>query len=341
MLILMEQNATLEQIQAVVAVLEEAGIRGVVQESPVATSILAPHASQALKADRIEPMGGVSRVVPVTSPFKLASADGAPGRTVVEVRGVAVGARELAVMAGPCGVESREQLFTVARYVAESGVRLLRAGAFKPRTSPYAFQGMGSEALRLLEAVRREFDLGIVTEATEVEVFDEVEHSADLIQIGARNMQNFALLKRAGRSEKPVLLKRGPAATLEEWLFAAEYILSEGNRNVILCERGIRTWSLHARNTLDVSVIPAARNLTHLPVIADPSHATGRRDLVIPCARAAVAAGADGLIVETHCQPEKALSDGPQALLPWDFFKMLEQVRRIREVLVQDGPGTY
>jgi 3-deoxy-7-phosphoheptulonate synthase len=234
-------------------------------------------------------------------------------------------------------VESRQQLFTVARYVAESGVRLLRAGAFKPRTSPYAFQGLGREGLDLLEDVRREFDLGIVTEATEVETFQEVERVADLIQVGARNMQNFALLKRAGRSGKPVLLKRGPAATLEEWLYAAEYVLSEGNRNVILCERGIRTWSLHARNTLDVSVIPAAKLLTHLPVIADPSHATGRRDLVIPCARAAVAAGADGIIVETHCQPEKALSDGPQALLPSDFIQLVEQTRRIRDLLTEGG----
>jgi 3-deoxy-7-phosphoheptulonate synthase len=341
MLILMQPTATREQIQAVLALLEAAGVRGHLQESPAATSILAPHASQVLKADRIEPMVGVNRVVPITSPFKLASADAAPGRTVVEVRGVPVGGRELAVMAGPCGVESREQLFTVARYVAESGVKLLRAGAFKPRTSPYAFQGMGAEALRLLEEARREFDLGIVTEATEVETFDAVERTADLVQVGARNMQNFALLKRAGRCAKPVLLKRGPAATLEEWLFAAEYVLSEGNRNVILCERGIRTWSQHARNTLDVSVIPAAHQLTHLPVIADPSHATGRRDLVIPCARAAVAAGADGLIVETHCQPERALSDGPQALLPSDFFKMMEQVRGIREVLVRDGPVVF
>jgi 3-deoxy-7-phosphoheptulonate synthase len=341
MLILMEPGASPEQIQAVMDLLEGAGIRPVLQESPAATSIVAPHASQAIKPDRIEPMAGVNRVVPISSPFKLASADGAPGRTVVEVRGVPVGGRELAVMAGPCGVESREQLFTVARYVAESGVRLLRAGAYKPRTSPYAFQGMGPEALGLLEEARREFDLGIVTEATEVETFDEVERTADLIQLGARNMQNFALLKRAGRCGKPVLLKRGPAATLEEWLFAAEYILSEGNRNVILCERGIRTWSQHARNTLDVSVIPAARALTHLPVIADPSHATGRRELVIPCARAAVAAGADGLIVETHCSPERALSDGPQALLPWDFFQMVEQVRGIREVLTRDGKPVF
>ena len=341
MLILMEPGASPEQVRAVMDLLDGAGIRGVLQESPAATSILAPHASKAIKPDRIEPMAGVNRVVPITSPFKLASADGAPGRTVVEVRGVPVGGRELAVMAGPCGVESREQLFTVARYVAESGTRLLRAGAYKPRTSPYAFQGMGLEALRLLEEARREFDLGIVTEATEVETFDDVERTADLVQLGARNMQNFALLKRAGRCGKPVLLKRGPAATLEEWLFAAEYILSEGNRNVILCERGIRTWSQHARNTLDVSVIPAARLLTHLPVIADPSHATGRRDLVIPCARAAVAAGADGLIVETHCSPDRALSDGPQALLPSDFFQLVEQVRGIREVLTRGGRPVF
>ena len=340
MLILMEQGANPDQIQAVMAVLEGAGVRAYLQASPAATSILAPHASQVLKADRIEPMGGVNRVVPITSPFKLASADAAPGRTIVEVRGVKVGGRDLALIGGPCGVESREQLFTVARYVAESGTRLLRAGAYKPRTSPYAFQGKGLEALDLLEEVRREFDLGIVTEATEVETFDDVERVADLIQIGARNMQNFALLKRAGRASKPVLLKRGLSATLEEWLFAAEYVLSEGNRNVILCERGIRTWSAHARNTLDVSVIPAAKALTHLPVLADPSHATGRRDLVIPCARAAVAAGADGIMVETHCQPGQALSDGPQALLPSDYFQMVTQVVAIRELLVKDQPGT-
>jgi len=339
MLILMKQGATPDQIQAVMGLLETVGIRPVLQASPAATSILAPHASQALKADRLEPMEGVSRVVPITSPFKLASADAAPGRTIVDVRGVKVGGRDLALIAGPCGVESREQLFTVARYVAESGARLLRAGAYKPRTSPYAFQGMGPEALALLAEARREFDLGIVTEATEVETFEAVERVADLVQIGARNMQNFALLKRAGRSDKPVLLKRGTAATLEEWLYAAEYVLSEGNRNVILCERGIRTWSLHARNTLDVSVIPAAKALTHLPVLADPSHATGRRDLVIPCARAAVAAGADGLIVETHCQPSQALSDGPQALLPLDFLQMVGQVTAIRELLVKDHPG--
>jgi len=339
MLILMEAQATPEQVQAVLQLLEAAGVRAYPQQSPESLSILAPHASQALKPERLEAQGGVARVVPITSPFKLAGADAAPGRTIVEVRGVAIGGPELALVAGPCGVESREQLFTVARYVAESGVKLLRAGAFKPRTSPYSFQGLGPEALELLVAARQEFDLGIVTEATEVETFDAVERVADFIQIGARNMQNFALLRRAGRSEKPVLLKRGPAATLEEWLFAAEYVLSEGNRRVVLCERGIRTWSDHARNTFDVSVIPAAKGLTHLPVLADPSHGTGRRDLVIPCGRAAVAAGADGLLVETHCRPEQALSDGPQALLPSDFIQLVAQARGIHALLQQRQPG--
>ncbi len=340
MLILMDEAATEDQLSGVLKVLESAGLRPQVQRGSGTLSVLAPQASQALKPDRLECIPGVRRVVPISSPFKLASADTAAGRTVVEVRGVRIGGPDLALVGGPCGVESREQLFTVARYVAEAGVKLLRGGAFKPRTSPYSFQGLGAEALRLLDEVRKEFDLGIVTEATEVENFDEVERVADLVQIGARNMQNFALLKRAGRSGKPVLLKRGPSATLEEWLFAAEYVLGEGNRSVILCERGIRTWSDHARNTLDLSVVPAAKGLTHLPVMVDPSHAVGRRDLVLPCARAAVAAGADGLLVETHCRPEEALSDGPQALLPSDFLRMVEQVRSIHACLAGHRVGT-
>ena len=273
-------------------------------------------------------------MVSIDCPFKLASISEHSKRTVVNVRGVDIGGDKLAIIAGPCGIESREQLFTVAHYVASSGVKLLRAGAFKPRTSPYAFQGMGIEAIKLLDEIRLEFDIGVVTEATEVEIFDKVEQVADLIQIGARNMQNFALLRRAGHSKKPILLKRGLAATLEEWLFAAEYILSEGNPNVVLCERGIRTWSLHARNTFDVSAIPALKLITHLPIIADPSHAVGRRDLVVPCARAAVAAGVDGLIVETHYAPELALSDGLQALFPHEFFKMLKQVHLIHEAMM-------
>ncbi|HJW08696.1 MAG TPA: 3-deoxy-7-phosphoheptulonate synthase [Holophagaceae bacterium] len=339
MLILLEAGAGAEQVGQVLALLESAGVKAQVNESLEAPSISAPHASKVLKADRIEALPGVRKVVPITSPFKLASADGAVQKTVVEVHGVRIGGGDLALVAGPCGVESREQLFATARYVAEAGVKLLRAGAFKPRTSPYSFQGLGLEGLRLLEEARKEFGLGIVTEAMDVETFDAVERSADMVQIGARNMQNFALLKRAGRSAKPVLLKRGPSATLEEWLYAAEYVLGEGNRQLVLCERGIRTWSDHARNTLDISVVPAAKALTHLPVMVDPSHATGRRDLVIPCARAAVAVGADGLLVETHCQPEKALSDGPQALLASDFIRMAEQCREIHRVLKETPAG--
>lgn len=339
MLILMSPGAGAEAVAEVLGILEGAGIRAQVQEGDGTLSILAPHASKAFKADRLETLSGVARVVPITSPYKLASAEGSLARTLVDVRGLRIGGGDLALVAGPCGVESREQLFATARYVAEAGLRLLRAGAFKPRTSPYSFQGLGQEGLQLLEEARREFDLGIVTEATEVETFDAVAEVADLVQIGARNMQNFALLRKAGRCGKPVLLKRGPSATLEEWLYAAEYVLSEGNRNVVLCERGIRTWSDHARNTLDISVVPAAKALTHLPVMVDPSHATGRRDLVIPCARAAVAAGCDGLLVETHCHPEKALSDGPQALLPSDFFEMVRQCREIHGVLQGSARG--
>jgi len=267
------------------------------------------------------------------NPFKLVGSDSITGRSSIDVCGVIFGGPELAVVGGPCGVESKDQVFAVARYIAESGVRLFRAGAFKPRTNPYSFQGLGSEGLALLNAVRLEFDLGIVTEATDLESFSDVERVADLVQIGARNMQNFALLRRAGQSEKPIMLKRGHGATLEEWLLAAEYILSEGNSRVILCERGIRTWSNHARNTFDVSVIPAAKVLSHLPVIADPSHATGRRDLVIPCALAGVAAGADGILVETHCQPSSALSDGVQALLPNEFLALVNQAHKIKNSL--------
>jgi 3-deoxy-7-phosphoheptulonate synthase len=278
-------------------------------------------------------MGNPDYVADSGNPFKLVGSDSIPGRSVIDVFGVLIGGTELTVIGGPCGVESKDQVFAVARYIAESGVRLFRAGAFKPRTSPYSFQGLGPEGLALLDAVKREFDLGIVTEAADLDSFSDVERVADLVQIGARNMQNFALLRRAGHCGKPILLKRGQGATLEEWLSAAEYILSEGNTRVILCERGIRTWSNHARNTFDVSVIPAAKVLTHLPVIADPSHAAGRKDLVIPCALAGVAAGADGILVETHCQPSSALSDGQQALLPNEFLMLVNQAFKIRNSL--------
>lgn len=329
----MRQDATPEQIRGVVASIEARGFKAHPIPGVQRTAIGITGNKGALEAPAFESLPGVLEVIPVTHAYKLVSREVKAEDTVVDVGGVAVGGKDLVVIAGPCAIESREQTLTVARAVKKAGAHLLRGGAFKPRTSPYSFQGLGLEGLSLLAEVRAEFDLGIVTEATEIEVFDDVERSADLIQIGARNMQNFALLKRAGRSDKPVLLKRGPSATLEEWLYAAEYILGEGNRNVVLCERGIRTWSNHARNTLDLSVVPAAKALTHLPIMVDPSHATGRRDLVLPCARAAVAVGADGLLVETHCQPEKALSDGPQALLPSDFVQLVEQCGRIHDAM--------
>jgi 3-deoxy-7-phosphoheptulonate synthase len=244
-----------------------------------------------------------------------------------------VGGPELAIIAGPCAVESREQIFSAAEAVHRSGARLLRGGAFKPRTSPYAFQGLGEEGLKLLAEVRREFGLLIVTETIDPENCDLVERYADVLQVGARNMQNFSLLKRVGRSKKPVLLKRGLSATLEEFLMAAEYILAEGNYNVILCERGVRTFADHTRNTLDLSVIPAVKALSHLPIIVDPSHGTGKRDKVIPLARAAVAVGADGLIVEVHPDADHARSDGYQSLYPGQFGELMREVTSIAAVL--------
>ncbi|MGH9787179.1 MAG: 3-deoxy-7-phosphoheptulonate synthase, partial [Candidatus Acidiferrales bacterium] len=234
---------------------------------------------------------------------------------------------------GPCAIESREQAFAIAERVRAAGARLFRGGAYKPRTSPYSFQGLGEQGLKILAEVRAEFGLKIVTEAVDAESLDLVEQYGDVIQIGARNMQNFSLLKRAGRARKPVLLKRGLSATLDEFLMAAEYILAEGNPQVILCERGVRTFADHTRNTLDLSVVPAVERLSHLPILVDPSHGTGRREKVLPLSRAAVAVGADGLLVEVHHQPSKALSDGYQSILPDDFDRLLEEVRAIAAVL--------
>jgi 3-deoxy-7-phosphoheptulonate synthase len=243
-------------------------------------------------------------------------------------------------MAGPCAVENRDQTFAVAERVHRAGVQFFRGGAYKPRTSPYSFQGMQVEGLKILAEVRKQYGLRIVTEAVDHESLDKVEEFADIIQIGARNMQNFSLLKRAGRSTRPVLLKRGMSATLEEFLMAAEYVMSEGNYNVILCERGVRTFSDFTRNTLDLSIIPAVRRLSHLPIIIDPSHGTGKRDHVIPLSRGAVAVGADGVIVEVHCDPEHALSDGAQSLYPDQLDQLVREVRQIGEVVGRTLVGT-
>jgi 3-deoxy-7-phosphoheptulonate synthase len=290
-----------------------------------------------LEPEEFESLPGVTEAIRVSKPFKLVSREVKSEDSLIHIGpasgGVTVGGKELVIIAGPCAIESREQARATAARVRKAGARLFRGGAFKPRTSPYSFQGMGEEGLRILTEIRSEYGLLIVTETIDPENCDLVEKYADVLQVGARNMQNFSLLKRVGRTKLPVLLKRGMSATLDEFLMAAEYILAEGNYNVILCERGVRTFADHSRNTLDLSVIPAVKRLSHLPIIADPSHGTGRRDNVIPLARAAVAVGADGLIVEVHPDPDRAVSDGYQSLFPEQFETLVEQVSAIGGVL--------
>ncbi len=283
----------------------------------------------------LELLPGVAEAIKVSRPYKLVSREVKPDRTIIQIGNAIVGGGELAIMAGPCSVETPEQTMAVAEVVNACGVKFFRGGAYKPRTSPYAFQGLGMPALKIMTEVRERFGMAIVTEAIDQESLELVERYADVIQIGARNMQNFSLLRSAGQTRKPVLLKRGMSATLEELLMAAEYIMAEGNYQVILCERGVRTFADHTRNTLDLSIIPAVQRLSHLPIIVDPSHGTGRREKVIPMARAGIAVGADGIMVEVHCQPERALSDGPQALLPDMFKQMVEQLREIHKVVTK------
>jgi 3-deoxy-7-phosphoheptulonate synthase len=284
-------------------------------------------------AAEFEDLPGVAEAIRVSKAYKLVSRETKGENTAVGVNGVPVGGRDLVLCGGPCSVESREQILESARAVKAAGGQLLRGGAYKPRTSPYSFQGLGEEGLRYLADAREETGLGIVTEAIDIETFDLVEKYADCVQIGARNMQNFSLLRRAGRSRKPILLKRGMSSTLEEFLMAAEYILADGNYNVILCERGVRTFTDHTRNTLDLSVVPAVKSLSHLPIIVDPSHGTGKRDKVLPMALAAIAAGASGLIVEVHPHPDRALSDGHQSLDPAQFFELADDCRAISALL--------
>jgi 3-deoxy-7-phosphoheptulonate synthase len=283
-------------------------------------------------------MPGVGEVIRVSKPYKLVSRDLKPDDTIIRFPGthVTLGGRDIVVMAGPCSIESRDQAMTIAEQVARAGAHFFRGGAYKPRTSPYAFQGLGEQGLKIMAEVRERFGLLIVTEAVDNESLELVEEYADMIQIGARNMQNFSLLKRVGRSRKPVLLKRGMSATLEELLMAAEYVMSEGNYNVALCERGVRTFADHTRNTLDLSLVPAVHRLSHLPILVDPSHGTGKRNKVLPMGRAAAAAGADGLIVEVHHDPDHALSDGPQSILPDQFETLMSEVAQIAAVLHRD-----
>src|SRR5687767_4460974 len=333
MLIVMEAAARPEQVEAVIRHIERLGFRAHPIPGAFRTAIgITGHSGKA-DPSVLENFPGVKEVIPVSHAYKLVSREAKPDDSIVSVGGVDVGGNGVIVIGGPCAVESLDQTRTIAEGIKNAGGQLFRGGAYKPRTSPYSFQGLGEQALEILARVREEFDLPVVTEAVDHESLQLVEKYADCIQIGARNMQNFSLLKSAGRARKPVLLKRGMAATLEELLLSAEYIMSEGNYNVMLCERGVRTFADHTRNTLDLSIIPAVKRISHLPILVDPSHGTGKRNKVLPMSRAAVAAGADGVIIEVHHKPEEALSDGPQALLPEMFEQLVREVDAIAQVV--------
>lgn len=334
MLVVMKAHATEEQVRAVCKRIEELGYRPHPIPGASRTAVGITGNEGAVDPGTLDELPGVAEVIRVTKPYKLVSRDVKDDSTIVQFpNGASVGGTQLGIIAGPCAIESRAQAFAIAEHLAKTGVRFFRGGAYKPRTSPYAFQGLGEEGLKIMAEIREQFGLLIVTEAVDNESLELVDAYADVIQIGARNMQNFSLLKKAGRARKPVLLKRGMSATLEEFLMAAEYVMSEGNYNVILCERGVRTFADHTRNTLDLSVVPAVHRLSHLPILVDPSHGTGVRSKVTPLSRAAVAVGADGLIVEVHNDPDRALSDGKQSLFLEQFDELLAQVRQIAPVV--------
>ncbi|NLO89717.1 MAG: 3-deoxy-7-phosphoheptulonate synthase [Clostridia bacterium] len=333
MIIVMSREATSEQIENVKDRLVKEGFNIHLSKGVVRTIIGAIGDKKRIPSLALEAMPGVERVVPILQPYKLASREFKDEPSIIKVRNVEIGGENIHVIAGPCAVESREQLLEAAHKVKEAGATLLRGGAFKPRTSPYTFQGLGEEGLKLLALAGEETGLPIVTEVMDIQSLPVVYEYTDVFQIGARNMQNFNLLKKVGETDKPVLLKRGPSATIEEWLLAAEYIMSSGNHQVILCERGIRTFEQFTRNTLDLSAVCAAKMLSHLPVVVDPSHGTGKWQLVPPMSRAAIAAGADGLLVEVHPNPSEALSDGPQSLTPENFSILMNELSRIAPVL--------
>ena len=340
MLIVMKKQASVEEVRAVCDYIEGMGFRAHPMPGALRTAIGVTGNQGAIGQDTLEELSGVAEVIRVTKPYTLVSRDVKEEDTVIHFPGTnaSIGGKNLAIMAGPCAIETREQAFTVAEQVAAAGAQFFRGGAYKPRTSPYAFQGLGEEALKIMAEIREAFGLRIVSEAIDRESLALIEEYADVIQIGARNMQNYSLLREVGRTRKPVLLKRGMSATLEELLMAAEYIMSEGNYQVILCERGVRTFVDHTRNTLDLSIVPAVQRLSHLPIIVDPSHGTGKRNKVVPLARAAVAVGADGLVIEVHHQPDKALSDGAQSIYPQQFADMMGEIRQIARILHRDIP---
>jgi 3-deoxy-7-phosphoheptulonate synthase len=330
MIVAMQELASEEQIQSVIERLVELGFEVHRSTGKLQTVLGAVGARVDFDIRDVEVMNGVKEVHRISSPYKLvARSFRAEGTTVKLRNGISIGGEEVPVMAGPCSVESREQLFTIAEIVSQAGARLLRGGAFKPRSSPYSFQGLGEDGLKLLKEAGDKFGLLVITEVMEISQIPLMEPYVDVYQVGARNMQNFNLLRELGKVRKPVMLKRGIAATIEEMLLSAEYIMAGGNYEIILCERGIRTFETYTRNTLDISAIPIVHKLSHLPITADPSHGTGRRDKVSPMARAAVAAGADAVIVEVHHQPDKALSDGAQSLYPEQFRKLMDELRMI------------
>jgi 3-deoxy-7-phosphoheptulonate synthase len=335
MLVVMQAHATEEQVRAVCQRIESLGYRAHAMPGATRTAIGITGNQGEIEPGMLDELAGVQEVIRVSKPYKLVSRDVKEDNTVITFPGTkaTIGGKNFAIVAGPCAIESREQAFAVAERVCRAGAQFFRGGAYKPRTSPYSFQGLGEAGLRIMAEIREQFGMKIITEAIDNESLDLVEQYADVIQIGARNMQNFSLLKRAGRAKRPVLLKRGLSATLEEFFMAAEYVMSEGNYSVALCERGVRTFADHTRNTLDLSIVPAVQRLSHLPIIVDPSHGTGKRNKVTPLSRASVAVGADGLIVEVHNQPDKALSDGMQSLFPEQFDDLMVQVRQIAAVV--------
>lgn len=333
MIVVLEKNITEEQLNNVIQHLEDSGFKVHKSSGEERTILGAIGVQPNFDIRKIKILEGVEEVYRITDPFKLASRSFKKENTVINIKDIQIGSDEVIVIAGPCSVESEDQIMTIAQLVKKSGAKILRGGAFKPRSSPYSFQGLGEEGLKLLRKAADEFKLLVVTEILDISMIDLIYKYTDIFQVGARNMQNYSLLKELGSAKKPVMLKRGLSATVEDWLMSAEYILSNGNPDVFLCERGIRTFETYTRNTFDISAIPVVHKRSHLPVFADPSHATGLRDKVIPMARAAVAAGADGLMVEVHHDPEKALSDGPQALLPEQFEDMMKQVKTIAQVI--------
>jgi len=333
MIVILETGTTEKQIEEIIRVLHDHGF-DVHRSTGVQHTVLgAIGVHPEFDHRQIELLDGVAEVVRVTEPFKLASRAFKHEGSVFDIGGVKIGGPEVVIIAGPCSVETEEQVFKIAKYVRDSGAKILRGGAFKPRTSPYSFQGLGEDGLKILRSAADAYELKVVTEVMEKSQIDLVEKYADILQIGARNMQNYMFLKDLGKASKPVMLKRGPAATIEEWLMSAEYILAGGNEKIILCERGIRTFETATRNTMDISAIPVIKKKSHLPIVADPSHGVGIRDKVIAMARASVAAGADGIMVEVHHDPDHALSDGAQSLYPDQFAQMMKEVRLIAQAI--------